>query len=250
MIIFDERQRIESLLANGFQSNTALLDFILLGKYLIYNGLSGNELKAELAKILSDKQDLIPASYLPTIIPKIIRVAQNNPLQEKKVVEITKNEMDLITSFSEKAQRIAFIYLVCYKFYGKEFLIKPAETKKLAKITNMRNNQLFMLENELFEKGFLKEKETRTEIYYIVNLPENDNSEVVIRIDDYRELILYYDRYMGVDIINCKECNKLIKRNSNAQIYCRECKKEKNKEKVIRYRQKNAQNQEMTPIEN
>ena len=38
MIIFDERQRVEDLLDNGFKSNTALLDFILLGKYLIYKG--------------------------------------------------------------------------------------------------------------------------------------------------------------------------------------------------------------------
>ena len=41
-------------------------------------------------------------------------------------------------------------------------------------MTNMRNSQLFLLENELFNKGFLKEKETITEIFYIVNLPEND----------------------------------------------------------------------------
>ena len=155
MIIFDERQRVEDLLKNGFKSKTALLDFILLGKYLIAEGYSGNELKNELIKILSDKQELIPASYLPTIIPKIIRVATNNPLQEKKTVYITKNELDIIEGFSEKAQRIAFVYLVCYKFYDKEFAIKPIEVKRFAKLTNLRNNQLFLLENELFNKGFL-----------------------------------------------------------------------------------------------
>lgn len=238
MIIFDEKQRVEELLEHGFQSKTALLDFILLGKYLIYKGYSGNELKNELVKILSDKQELIPASYLPTIIPKIVRVATNNPLQEKKTIYITQKELDYIGTFSEKAQRIAFVYLVCYKFYEKEFLIKPIETKKFAKLTNLRNNQLFSLENELFEKGFLKDKETRTEIFYIVNLPENDNSEKMIEIDDYREIILYYEKYLGADIINCKKCNKLIKRNSNAQIYCKDCKKDKDKEKVIKYRQK------------
>ena len=86
MIIFDEKQRVEELLKNGFKSKTALLDFILLGKYLIAEGFTGSELKNELIKVLSDKQELIPASYLPTIIPKIIRVATNNPLQEKKTV--------------------------------------------------------------------------------------------------------------------------------------------------------------------
>ena len=93
MIIFDEKRRVEDLLKNGFQSKTALLDFILLGKYLIAQGYDGNELKNELIKILSDKQELIPASYLPTIIPKIIRVATNNPLQENKTVQITKKEL-------------------------------------------------------------------------------------------------------------------------------------------------------------
>ena len=43
MIIFDERQRVEDLLKNGFKSKTALLDFILLGKYLIAEGYSGNK---------------------------------------------------------------------------------------------------------------------------------------------------------------------------------------------------------------
>ncbi len=242
MIIFDEKQRVEELLKTGFKSKTALLDFILLGKYLIAQGKSGTELQNELIKILSDKQNLIPANYLPTIIPKIIRVATNNPLQENKIVHITKEELDIISQFSDKAQRIAFVYLVCYKFYGKEFAIKPIETKKLAKLTNMRNNQLFLLENELFEKGFLKDKETRTELFYIVNLPENDNSKVVIEIDDYRELIYYYERYLGENVINCKMCNKLIKRNSNAQIYCKDCKKEKDKEKVKKYRSKNDKN--------
>lgn len=240
MIIFDEKQRVEELLENGFKSNTALLDFILLGKYLIRQGYVGNSLKNELIKILSDKQELIPASYLPTIIPKIIRVATNNPLQEKKTIHITKNELDIIQSFSPKAQKIAFIYLVCYKFYEKEFMIKPIEVKRFSKMTNMRNSQLFLLENELFNKGFLKEKETRTEIFYIVNLPENDNSNVEIEIDDYREIILYYEKYLGENIINCKKCNKLIKRNSNAQIYCKDCKRDKDKEKVERYRAKNG----------
>lgn len=237
MIIFDEKQRVEDLLKNGFKSKTALLDFILLGKYLIAEGFSGNDLKNELIKILSDKQELIPASYLPTIIPKIIRVATNNPLQEKKTVYITEMELKEIEKFSDKAQRIAFVYLVCYKFYGKEFAIKPIETKKFAKLTNLRNNQLYMLENELFNSGFLSEKETRTDLFYIVNLPKNDSSDVLMEISDYRDFILNYEKYKGENVINCKRCGKLIKRNSNAQIYCKDCKKEKDREKVKKCRE-------------
>ena len=237
MIIFDEKQRVENLLKNGFKSKTALLDFILLGKYLIAEGFSGNDLKNELVKILSDKQELIPASYLPTIIPKIIRVATNNPLQEKKTVYITEMELKEIEKFSDKAQRIAFVYLVCYKFYGKEFAIKPIETKKFAKLTNLRNNQLYMLENELFNSGFLSEKETRTDLFYIVNLPKNDSSDVLMEISDYRDFILNYEKYKGENVINCKRCGKLIKRNSNAQIYCKDCKKEKDREKVKKCRE-------------
>lgn len=237
MIIFDEKQRVENLLKNGFKSKTALLDFILLGKYLIAEGFSGNDLKNELIKILSDKQELIPASYLPTIIPKIIRVATNNPLQEKKTVYITEMELKEIEKFSDKAQRIAFVYLVCYKFYGKEFAIKPIETKKFAKLTNIRNNQLYMLENELFNSGFLSEKETRTDLFYIVNLPKNDSSDVLMEISDYRDFILNYEKYKGENVINCKRCGKLIKRNSNAQIYCKDCKKEKDREKVKKCRE-------------
>lgn len=237
MIIFDEKQRVEDLLKNGFKSKTALLDFILLGKYLIAEGFSGNDLKNELIKILSDKQELIPASYLPTIIPKIIRVATNNPLQEKKTVYITEMELKEIEKFSDKAQRIAFVYLVCYKFYGKEFAIKPIETKKFAKLTNLRNNQLYMLENELFNSGFLSEKETRTDLFYIVNLPKNDSSDVLMEISDYRNFILNYEKYKGENVINCKRCGKLIKRNSNAQIYCKDCKKEKDREKVKKCRE-------------
>ena len=237
MIIFDEKQRVEDLLKNGFKSKTALLDFILLGKYLIAEGFSGNDLKNELIKILSDKQELIPASYLPTIIPKIIRVATNNPLQEKKTVYITEMELKEIEKFSDKAQRIAFVYLVCYKFYGKEFAIKPIETKKFAKLTNLRNNQLYMLENELFNSGFLSEKETRTDLFYIVNLPKNDSSDVLITINDYRDFILNYEKYKGENVVNCKRCGKLIKRNSNAQIYCKDCKKERDREKVKKCRE-------------
>ena len=237
MIIFDEKQRVEDLLKNGFKSKTALLDFILLGKYLIAEGFSGNDLKNELIKILSDKQELIPASYLPTIIPKIIRVATNNPLQEKKTVYITEMELKEIEKFSDKAQRIAFVYLICYKFYGKEFAIKPIETKKFAKLTNLRNNQLYMLENELFNSGFLSEKETRTDLFYIVNLPKNDSSDVLMEISDYRDFILNYEKYKGENVINCKRCGKLIKRNSNAQIYCKDCKKEKDREKVKKCRE-------------
>ena len=237
MIIFDEKQRVEDLLKNGFKSKTALLDFILLGKYLIAEGFSGNDLKNELIKILSDKQELIPASYLPTIIPKIIRVATNNPLQEKKTIYITEMELEEIEKFSDKAQRIAFVYLVCYKFYGKEFVIKPIETKKFARLTNLRNNQLYMLENELFNSGFLSEKETRTDLFYIVNLPKNDSSDVLIKINDYRDFILNYEKYKGENVVNCKRCGKLIKRNSNAQIYCKDCKKERDREKVKKCRE-------------
>lgn len=241
MIIFDEEKRVEEMLENGVNSKTALLDFILLGKYLIDRGYENEELEHKLIKILSDKQELIPVSYLPTIIPKIIKVAKKTALQHKKEIEITKAELDILENFSEKAKRIGFVYLVCYKFFEKEFSIKPIEVKTFAKMTSLRNPQLYSLEKELFDFGFLKYKETRTDIFYVVNLPKEE-SETIITIKDYRDFIYYYEKYLGENIVECKECGRLIKKNSNVQKYCKDCKKKKNREKVEKCREKNKEN--------
>ena len=56
-------------------------------------------------------------------------------------------------------------------------------------------------------------------------IKKEHNDLITEKVNDIAE------KYKGANVINCKSCGKLIKRNSNAQIYCKECKKEKDREK-------------------
>ena len=53
-----------------------------------------------------------------------------------------------------------------------------------------------------------------------------DETEVALYIEDYNNIGLYYDYYIGKNIKFCEKCNKPFVPNSNRAKYCSECKNE------------------------
>jgi hypothetical protein len=56
---------------------------------------------------------------------------------------------------------------------------------------------------------------------------DKENSEEVLRINDFRNLGYEYLLYCGESLIRCKKCNILIRKRGTTDKYCNECRQEK-----------------------
>ena len=71
-----------------------------------------------------------------------------------------------------------------------------------------------------------------------VNFIDMDN-EVVLKIKDFRELGYEYQNYIGDgNFIRCSECGRLVRKKGKRDKYCLKCKKEKQLEWDLSYKNK------------
>lgn len=224
MIIFDEVNYAENILRNGCSKRNVLIDFKILAKYfLYYKHNSIQETKEKMLEVLKNSETFIPINYIVLKIDKAIQYAQTEQLKRIEPVSIYKEEIDFIQQLSKDVQDIAFIYLFLSKWTKdpKGFFVKESDIKKLLGIT-IRNKDLQIMNKTLEDSDFLKFKDTRTKELIKVLITKNDGEEI-FQITDFTHPLLHYKQYLGEKIINCVDCNCLVKAKSNRQKYCKSC---------------------------
>lgn len=198
---------------------------VLLSRYLM--GI--NKTNEEIMEILSNKIEYPTNMYSDILISKelysIIKMAERKGPLFNKTIFIYENELDIIKSFNNyRTEKVAFILLCLYKYNNdSSFNISDRNLMKYAKL-NLDSNQfriimMAIMKNDAFD--IVQSKDYK--MYYRVDI-RNDDSPICIEISDFRNIVYYYSRYFNYEnIIQCKDCNKLIVKNSNRTIRCKEC---------------------------
>jgi len=147
-------------------------------------------------------------------------------------IEITENELVRIKSLNNiKYEKVVFILLVYAKIYNKmknnELGIVKIDQKYIfsdAKVKENTHSQGTIL-HTFEEMGLITP-------YRIVNCTDikinfiDKNSQVVLKITDFRNYVYEYLRWKGENIINCQNCNILFYPSNHTHKFCKVCAKE------------------------
>ena len=160
-------------------------------------------------------------------------------------IPVTKGELETIQKVkSKQLQRIAFTLLCVAKFNNmvneKNHNWVNRESKEIFSLTHMqksRKEQSLMM-NDLRTLGLIKYSKIVDNVNVTVNFVDNE-SEVVLLIDDCRELGYEYLKYLGEKFINCQDCGRLVKVHicDVKTCRCKECQYEQDKERKRKWKQ-------------
>lgn len=233
-IILDEEKAAKESIETGKIHNNIHTTIKILIRYWNSIGMNKAQIRDEIEDFLiKNYKGFNSAKWQDDLDKKVKKYTKNKkPLIKVDNIKITQNELDYIGGLENDIQeRLAFTLLV-YAKVGNA--INPnnknwvnANMKELFKDAKMTGN------NQRKYKYIYKIKEYGG-IYITKVVNSNgiridfldEDSEVVIIIDDFREFVLEYEKWKGRDIGECEVCGRRIPYYNNKK-YCDECQREK-----------------------
>jgi hypothetical protein len=223
LIIFNEKEYAEKMLTNGFlQKNKLFHELLILAKYLFYIGKDKTQIRQDLMEFCEKHVEKFNKVLHLKLIIRVITVAEKSELRNDKQVNITLNEIKKIKELENlNEEKIVFIMLVIYKIYkNHSFEISMDELFRLANIKMNASNRTILIQS-LIQKKYI---DLNYYCEFIVKISDID--EPIMIINDFSNFVLEYQKFIGDNIGNCINCNKLIEIKSNRKKYCRDCAKE------------------------
>ncbi|KMT21500.1 hypothetical protein [Clostridium cylindrosporum] len=216
----------------------------ILAKHYIYNeGLNRPKTREKLIEFCKEDSDKFDEIQCRNIINNAVEGAKKYGFVNIEGINITQKELDKIKTLNNiRHERVAFIMLIISKFnnYVYNFKHQDKESEyylvfdklsdifKLAKVSGKQEDRIKIMKR-LIDEGFIY---MSTACNYKV-LFIDEEGEGIIELDDIREFVLLYEKYVGCKVIKCKECGQLVRQKNNRTKYCDECKKEiKNKQNL------------------
>lgn len=203
----------------------------LLAKYYRY------EMKYKKSKIITVLTDFIKSTginYRPSdwekSVERQVDRTRNNPPINIEYIGITQKELENIAELkSPPVERIAFTAL-CLAKYRNILCARNnnwvcASHKMLFSLSSVNKTKYEkeMMIHKLVKAGMLQPAfavgNTNLKVKFI-----DDNSPIVLKITDMRELGKEYMLYRGKKYVRCKNCGRLFYKRSNSQLYCKNCK--------------------------
>lgn len=239
MVVFDEIKFGEDVYKNGLKSKKYIMTELLnIAKYLKHNNI---EIKNTLIEFCKKNIENFNMEEWEGILDATLDKANKYPALTGKVIKITKSELDIISELDNiDAQKILFILLVINKFKNYTLDASRAELFKLAEVkanTKKQESILFLLNSKKLTEIYNKTRNNKNHNFRKVTFI-NDESEVMITINNFDNIIIYYKKYLGENIIECENesCNKLFYPRNNTHKYCKDCAREINIQKTIENR--------------
>lgn len=172
-----------------------------------------------------------PVKWQETI-EKQVKKAKKYSLIEIDFIPITKNELDTIKEIKNKPQeRLAFT-LLCLAKFGNA--VNPQNNdwtnREDKEIFRMANTQVSVkkqsaMMNGLRKKGLIQYSRIVDNLNTNVLFIDNE-SEVILEIEDFRNLGYEYALYCGENFFKCENCGALVRQNKkNNKKLCNECSK-------------------------
>lgn len=172
-----------------------------------------------------------PVKWQETI-ERQVKKAKKYSLIEIDFIPITKNELDTIKAINNKPQeRLAFT-LLCLAKFGNAVNLQNndwtnREDKEIFRMANIQvsvEKQSAMV-NSLRNKGLIQYSRIVDNLNTNVLFIDNE-SEVILEIEDFRNLGYEYALHCGEKFFKCENCGVLVRQNEkNNKKLCNECSK-------------------------
>ncbi|TCJ01114.1 hypothetical protein [Cytobacillus praedii] len=265
---YKDRDYINDIIEKGFTSKFINTELKLLAKYYQERGNDETIMKDKLQSFCEKNLK----GYNPAVHYKVINNAVSYGLNDKnKIIQInnisiSQPELDYIDNLDleHNYKRVVFTLLVLQRLFKNYLKIKDGEVKSddyyfggfknyrdlvsVAKITfdkkkKSKVKNVHDLIRLFHEKGIVQiSNNGNIKLLFMYEIPMDDSEEVIV--NDYNLIGYYYDLYHRENRVKeCEECGVPIKTNSNKQIYCGDCSKEKDLKKYRKYNTKRKNHQ-------
>lgn len=230
-IILNERIYAEKVLERGYIGDKPTETLGILAKYFYHLGLSKEDIYNNLDEFMTKYfYNYNPDKWTNTLESQVNRTEQYM-IKEIDYISITESELTTIKNINSNVlEKLAFSLLCLSKFYN---MVNPTnndwanvEDKVLFKLANIQVNieKQCLYINDLKRIGLIEYSRVidniNTNVLYI-----NDESPIVLKIYEFRDLGLEYLYWKGENYVRCRDCGKLIKPNKqNNNTYCNSCK--------------------------
>ena len=250
-VVLNEKKQAEYIIEKGEVGNKPTSTLFLLAKYYRQKeNLNKEQTFNKLNEFMEKNYKNYNSATWEDIIEDISKKANKYPLREIDYIEITKSEIDTIRNICNiKYEKLLFTMLCYAKLYNKisdknngwvNTDIK--EIFRVARVSVRYRNDKFLYLNDLESSGLISFSNKNDNLNLRVTFVDN-NSDTVLKIDDFRELGYEYLNYIGDGkFIRCECCKKLIRKKSNKQKYCTDCYKRINSDMTNERQKKNRKN--------
>ena len=235
-LILNEQYHIDKALNEGYIDKKPSITLSLLAKYYFSIEMDKKQVFDSLESFMKDNYPDFNEDKWDNTIKKIIKRVQNKEdytILQVDAVNITKSEIQSIESVgNDKLERLAFVLLVYSKIFNQinntnEYWVNE-ETKNLfsdCKLCAGREEQDMMI-NRLFDVGMIKLAH-KVDSNGIKIEFANEDSEIMILVNNFIDFIYYWLNYKGESIKKCEDCGDFFQQKSNRQKFCKKCWKEK-----------------------
>jgi len=251
-IILNEKQMLEKSLNDGYIDDKTTSTIKLLAKHYFSIGQNIEQVINSIENFMDKNyHNFNIADWQNTISKSVKYVSKYNSfdLLDINKVEIYQEELEIIKDINNlRLEKLAFILLVYSKIYNQmnknDSNWVNSSLKDIFSDTKMAvsTKEQGLMINKLGGMGVV-EVSKKVDCTNIKVLFTKSNGDVAFEVNDFRDIVFYYLKWIGEDISNCDECARLIKVNSNRQKFCPTCWKEireqQNKDKALRYYYKN-----------
>ena len=237
---YHDTKRAEYILKNGFVDNHIFNDARILALY--YRDILGykpQKRKEELYDFFSKNIENFDEMLYYKLIERALNVARN---KNKKLINIDyipiyKSEIEYIKNLDldDNTKKVLLSCLVKIKISkkiseiltGEEhegyFLGKNVTDNSILRMSNITKtkkklNIFYMLEQSGYITTYISGS-TRMNIFYDMPI---DATEVALKVEDFKNVGLYYEYYIGKNIRFCEICNIPFRPNSKNAKYCKE----------------------------
>jgi|WetSurMetagenome_2_1015567.scaffolds.fasta_scaffold49801_2 hypothetical protein len=242
-IIFYEYEYCQEILRENVKRIT-LRDLKYLAKYWDYEGVSYENIAKNLEEFCVRNDRNFNAIQSAERIQKAVNHAKNNYIRFPTPIIITQAEVDTIRSLDNYIQeKFLFSMLVCAKYFKQNksqkkhkrsiydnTLYSNSSIRYLKEIARVKFTGEYWknLKHEFTVKGLISPTIVSSSKWAIGFW--NENSKPCFIINDYRNVIAYYQEYCGEVMIDCENCKVRTAKRSYRHRMCNKCWKEREKE--------------------
>lgn len=249
-IILNEQEIVDKALKDGYIDTKKPSSTIkLLIKHFYNIGQDKDQVRDSIETFLKKNLKGFNEVKWQTLLDNMVRDLQksNNELFVLKDIKISGNELNKIRSIGNlRLEKLAFVLLVYAKIYNQMNKNKSnwvnSELKDVYSDTKMAvsSTEQGKMIYKLKELGLVDISKrvdcTNIKVLFI------DDGEVEIELDDFRDFVLVYLKWIGEKIIDCEDCGQLIKpktKNSNIKL-CTKCSHEREKKRKREWKEKSG----------
>lgn len=228
MIIFNEKQYIEQLLAHGFPSRFSKRDIILLARHWQEQGLSNSEIYGKIVEFCKKWQKkFAEPKYETAILDAIYKLAEPSAAKMRsETINFSGTELERLAYLGRPHSDLLFLMMCICKLYNRDNLwvnskskIKLNELATLARL-HLTNNKQELLLHDMIVAGAIEQMFPNL---LQLKMAWLDHKEPVLSFPPSENMIDEWRMWFNRHYAECAVCGKIVPRANNKTKYCADC---------------------------